>query len=913
MNHAERLSAASAASVGGDPAAGAPLPSGLKASAAAGAAHMGRQQKRALRGGEELPQIASAAPRLWRMLLQGDLLQPASSLRLHSGRAWVGMGCCSSEWASRGPSVGAPKGPRSSCCSVLLQLLSVKVGRLRRLSLSRRVLEPVPAASLLFALRGQSSSLEELLIASADCSTEAACSSCSSSNSSSSSNRQEFVFPAEASLSGALAQAAPGTAPFSCRLLQQQQQQHRGIVAAEAPCVGGLQDSRVRLGAGDVEALSSILSGVVFPRLQRLRVQGCQAFLWLQVLNKCCFPSCLELTVACACIQQHTVPPPHGAERVACDLLSLTRSMEALRCLHLEVALPPTRKFWRFLFFPEEERQPPTRIQQLRVSEAVFLNVVDVLAEARRSGGGTGGAHGGALSLGSRCYPFQEIRVLATQLRLHPEIMFWRLSDSCWGGGAPGPCRSVCSDFVLAHVGPPSSSPSLLRAVQHAKHLRLVFGSGGQTAAAQQQLLDRLSSAAAAAAAAATATTAAAATRQQTLGCAAAPNQLLQVAIQQQLQQQQQQQQALLAALVAEARATAAAAVRLCREAFAAREYSLDIRDDNHVLFNLQQAARTLGQHLCHMNLTQLLETEQQQQQQQVPHPLHQAQLAASNREHAALSDNEALIPSVRVVGWPTCMRLCMLQGKQVAQGGTALLGSSADVACCAFCGCLNGRTSATSANPKDSSNSSSGMCVCFAIQVRAMPFLYLLSSFLLGHSGGGSSPRYAAALLQSDVLLLLQVCNSALLRPRCVGLDVDVAEQTPLQRKSTSVFLNALTALPAEARPPLRLLRLSLPPDLRNVACAGEDARLSSRVLQMLLTVLQQYPRMQRVEVSPSQYLRDPAEEPQAAFTPTPLLQLQQLLLQHGFEGCQCKSSSALRHVYVFTKAAADAPFAAA
>ncbi|KAL8426660.1 hypothetical protein Efla_005917 [Eimeria flavescens] len=820
---------------------------------------------------EELPRTAAAASRLWRMLLRGNLLQPRGSLRLHSGRRWL-KGCSAAEASSS-----------SSFCSVVPALLTTLSGRLRRLALSRRVLECGPAPPLLRALRSQCSSLEELLIASADCSSEGMGSA-----------RPDTPQPSALRQGAAAAKGLLLSGPTA--QLGALQQEAAAAAAASAAEAGQVQEACASLSSEDVEAAGRILAGAVFTQLQRLRVQGCQTFLWLRLLSKCSFPNCRELTVACACIRQHTVPPPHGAEPVGADLMLLLRSMQRLKRLHVEVALPPTRFFWRCLLFPEQEQQPPHDIQQLRVSEAVFLNVADVLAEAKRS---TGYEAPGAPQQGPphRCR-IRDIRVLAAQRRLHPEIMFWRLSEFFLIDALVASC-SVSSDFVAVHVAHTNSRP-LMHALQHAIHLRLVIGSE-EASAEEHHLLAALmrqhglrpTEASAAAPAAAVAAL-------QGPGLPASAPSLLPPVEGEQQEWQQRQLESLLAGIAAEARETAAAASRLFQVSFAAREYSLDIRDDRKVLFRLQQASQTLGKQLCRTRLFQLLEAEQQQ--------------GAQQQRRSGGTPPEARVaapPSVRVVGWPACVSCCLLPGKTLAEEAA---GSAGHLASCKFCSCCSKQTQAAAGEDRRGneakrlgagSGGGEGVCVCFALQMRVLPLLYLLPSFVLGHSGGGSCPWFAAALLQSDVLLLHQVCSSAALRQRCAGLEVEATGLTPLQRKSFLGFLNAVVCLPETLRPPLRLLRLSLLADSGGPACASEEVRLSGRVLQTLLTVLQQYPLVQQVEVTAPLFLRDPAEEPSAELKPLPLLQLQLLLQQQGFTRCSCDSRSALRHTYVFTKAA--------
>lgn len=785
---------------------------------------------------DELPEIAAAASKLWRMLLKGDLLQRESSARLHSGRRWL---------AERSPAAVATENSssRSSSSSVILQQLSSHPGRLRRLYISSRVLEPVPPTALLAALREQCSSLEHLHIASAD--------GCSQGNPST-----PEAFPCKAAEGCSLGSAVAPSSP----------QHPKGIPARageveEAGGTASLQEEAV-------ETAASLLVGVTFSRLRQLRVQGCQAFFWLRLLSHCSFPSCREVTIACACIRQHTVPLPHGAAAAGADLLSLIAAMPGMQRLQLEMALPPTRGFWRELLFPPQPQaqRQQRRLQHLRISESIFPNLAEVLEEAKLHG-----VHAAAAERTKHHFSVREICVVAAHRRLHPATMLRSLAAAeCADPSAPS--YSISTELLEANPMF-AGSRTMLRLLQGARQVRLILGDSQQPAEEDQRvLLPR-------AAAEVGVDVAAAAGRWQ---------------------------EAVAAELASAAFAAAATAAEVCRQAAAASSIELVIRDDSLLGVPEPQSAHWGKRVHFQCKETHRLQFDHQKSLQQ-PHTV------AATADHRA----DAMPLSLRLVALPAFVKscCCLLSGKQPTSND---LYSSRGPSTCIFCGCPNGsrRKAAEQTKGAMSSRSSSKhsienttqVCVCFFLQLRVLPLLSLMPSFLLGHSGGGNSPWGAdttAALLQSDALLLRKICSSSLLRPRCIGLEAEAAGQTPQQRRSFSRFLRAAVTLPPCLRPPLRVLRVSLISDSVGPFCVSGVVKVDKRALSLLGVVLQQYAQLQQVEVAAPLYLRDPAEQPTAAREPLPLLQIRHLLKQHGFDLIRCISNSAFRHKFVFNRAA--------
>lgn len=799
---------------------------------------------------EELPRIAAAAPRLWRLLLRGELLQRGSSTRLHSGRRWL----------DEGPTAELADGSNVCCLSVVPSLMAMQPGRVSRLSLSSRVLEPSPPVSLLLVLRAQSSSLQQLLISSTDFCSQGV----GASGDGPSIGRTERS-PVRGHLLDAV--ALPCCA-----------QQREGVANSSSEAEEG-----GATGAPLPTTAVCVLAGVAFPHLERLMVQGCQAFLWLRLLSCCSFPNCKELTVACACIRQHTLPPPHGAAAAAADLLSVVRAMNRLQLLHLELALPPTRYFWRAVLFPLE-LQHSQQQKRLRVSEGVFLNLAEVLEEAKLLGfpavvGRTP----------KQPCTISEISVVAAHRRLHSAAMLRSLAAAgCTDTSIPG--YAVQCEFVEVQATPrTASSRTLLQLLRHANHLRLVLGSS-EEAITQQRSPN-------AAPLQSTRVADAAAAARAGLETAGDHVQVSPGAQRLPFEARQEHQETALAAVAAQPDEAAAIAAQLCRMAEASRSIALDIRDGSPSLLALQQAARLRGQQLCHWKVPRSGEAVQRRGQEQ---PVVAAP-AAGRGDTAA--------PSVRVVGLPSCVRGCVLPLEARWEDPRSKRASVRFHSCsCSNRKCRRATETTGTSGGSGNRNRGTRVCVCSVLQLRVLPLLRLFPYFLLGHSAGGLNPWGAdttTALLQSDLLLLQQVCSSALLRPRCIGLEVQAAGQTPHQRRSFSRFLGAAVALPEGLRPPLQMLRVSLVSEPEGVCCISGDVKLSNRVLNSLLGVLQQYPMLQRVEITAPLYLRDPLEEPSAAKEPLSLLQFEQMLQQQGFVRGSCISSSSFRHVFVFKKAA--------
>ncbi|XP_026192754.1 LOW QUALITY PROTEIN: uncharacterized protein LOC34622576 [Cyclospora cayetanensis] len=424
---------------------------------------------------EELPCIAAAAPSLWRLLLQGDLLQCGSRARLHSARRWLQSGCVK---AAEGD------GSSSSCCgnakrrlSLVPWLLSVHRGRVASLSLSSKVLDPFPSISLLVALRQQSSSLKQLQISSSDF-----CSQVVGGRISRSVSTPPLCL-AQGAASACYHGAAEARQSSGASCMQKAEDAPGEQVETEdAPAVPP------PLAEAELASAKRVLEGTAFQKLEVIRLQGCQVFFWLRLLSHCSFPQCKELIVACACIRQHTVPPPHGAAASAADLLKLIDSMTALQRLHLELALPPTRCFWRSLLFSspqQQEKNKPQYRRSLCVSEGAFLNLAEVLGEARLRGPPALVAAGVHPQLP---WGVRDIMVVASQRRLHAAAMSRSLAAAgCTDTSAP--LYSVHCQFVEidAAQAPKEDEVPLLQLLRHAKHVKLLLGNCEAVSLAQQQ------------------------------------------------------------------------------------------------------------------------------------------------------------------------------------------------------------------------------------------------------------------------------------------------------------------------------------------------------------------------------------------------------------------------------------------
>ncbi|OEH74429.1 hypothetical protein cyc_06410 [Cyclospora cayetanensis] len=412
------------------------------------------------------------------------------------------------------------------------------------------------------------------------------------------------------------------------------------------------------LAEAELASAKRVLEGTAFQKLEVIRLQGCQVFFWLRLLSHCSFPQCKELIVACACIRQHTVPPPHGAAASAADLLKLIDSMTALQRLHLELALPPTRCFWRSLLFSspqQQEKNKPQYRRSLCVSEGAFLNLAEVLGEARLRGPPALVAAGVHPQLP---WGVRDIMVVASQRRLHAAAMSRSLAAAgCTDTSAP--LYSVHCQFVEidAAQAPKEDEVPLLQLLRHAKHVKLLLGNSRTDATGLRD------------------------------GFPAPPPLLRTRGQQQQYAQQQlhEQQQPLqeddgfLAAVAAAAGAAADDVAALCRAVDAPRSIALDLGKDAAKSLpgqphSPQEPGRLQWLQQCHGLLSELL--EQQQQQAAVTCPA-----AAS-----AAPLSEVAVPSLRVVGFPAGARRCMLSGdsyREDLQGTTRASGIR-----CPFCGC---------------------------------------------------------------------------------------------------------------------------------------------------------------------------------------------------------------------------------